>query len=189
MIAIRWVVRCCFWVFVLCSGLCVQIAPAQANRRVETAHDGRLRRFLRRFEEKAISVDEQRTRYAAASADLNDDGSPDVIVYLIGRSKCGSGGCTALILTPQGSSYKVVTRITIAQLPIRVLSTRTNGWRDLSVRVRGGGIQPGYESMLKFDGRKYPGNPSVPPALRLRRRVDGIVVIPSKAEGTPLYSR
>jgi len=73
------------------------------------------------------------------------------------------------------------------QLPIRVLSTKTNGWHDLGVGVAGGGIQPGYEARLRFDGRTYPSNPTVPPAQELKAKVEGKIVIPADATGTPLY--
>jgi hypothetical protein len=77
-----------------------------------------------------------------------------------------------------GTSYKVISHTTIVRLPIRALRTRTNGWRDIGVFVQGGGIQPGYEAALPFDGAKYPSNPTVPPARRLSKEVAGEVLIP-----------
>lgn len=118
---------------------------------------------------------------------LNDDGAKEVIVYLLSSKWCGSGGCTALVLAPEGSSYKVITRIMITNPPIRVLATKTIGWHDLAVQVRGGSVQPGYEAQLSFNGKKYPNNPSVLPAKRSRGTATGEVVIPSESKGTPLY--
>lgn len=71
-----------------------------------------------------------------------------------------------LSLTPSG--YRRVTNISITQAPIRVLPTVTHGWHDLGVLVVGGGIIPGYEARLRFDGHSYPSNPSIPPAIRLK---------------------
>jgi hypothetical protein len=125
------------------------------------------------------------TRYSAAFIDLNDDGKDEVIVYLIDEKWCGSGGCSALILAYQDSSYRLITKTTVTQLPIRVLSTKTDGWHDLGVWVQGGGIQPGHEARLRFNSKKYPSNPSLP--ARLQQKVGGKVVIPAKTQGTPLY--
>ncbi len=38
------------------------------------------------------------TRYVAAFRDLNSDGVHEAIVYLVGSSWCGSGGCNTLVL-------------------------------------------------------------------------------------------
>ena len=66
------------------------------------------------------------TRYSSAFVDLKDDGTKEVIVYVSGRAWCGSGGCIMLILSPEGTSYKVVTRTTITRPPIRILNTKSN---------------------------------------------------------------
>lgn len=103
-------------------------------------------------------------RYRAAAADLNGDHSLEIFVYADGQRRCGSGGCTLFILTPDARSYRIVTRLTVTRPPIRVLEASTHGWNDLGVRVAGGGIQA-YEARLRFDGRAYPSNPTVAPAV------------------------
>ncbi len=144
-----------------------------------------LKRFLQgyfggRFEDRT-------TRYAAAFVDLNGDGVKEVIVHVTGRAWCGSGGCNTYVLAPKGSSYAVVTRMTVTRPPIRVLTTRSHGWLDLAVFVAGGGILPGYEAVLRFDGSTYPTNPTMPPAQPLARAVSGRVVVPLAEEGKALY--
>ena len=146
--------------------------------------DEALKGFLRTLDN--LDADNT-TRYAAAFRDLNGDGKPEAIVYLSGNEWCGSGGCNTLILERNGSSWRVVTELTITQLPIRVLKNTSNGWRNIGVWVQGGGIQPGYEAELRFNGKSYPKNPSVPPARRLAERVEGEVVVPGSAVGVPLY--
>ena len=42
---------------------------------------------------------------------------------------------------------------------------------------QGGGIQPGYEAELRFDGKTYPANPSVPPARPLKGKPEGEMLI------------
>src|SRR6266436_4416791 len=120
-----------------------------------------LKRFLQEYVRLSHLEDDKATRYFHASVDLNGDGKKEVIVYLMGRWWCGSGGCPTLILEREADSYKVVTRTTVTRPPIKVLPTISNGWRSISVWVQGGGIRPGYEAELPFDGRTYPSNPSM----------------------------
>jgi hypothetical protein len=118
---------------------------------------------------QAVSAAEP-TRYAAAFTNLSGQGRSEVVVRLSGGGWCGSGGCTTLVLADERGAFKLVSKITITQLPIRVLDTRSHGWRDLGVTVGGGGIQKAFEATLSYDGRTYTANPSAlparPPALR-----------------------
>jgi hypothetical protein len=127
------------------------------------------------------------TRFIAAFANLGGSRLPEAVIYLRGRAWCGSGGCTLLILRRSGRTWKVITPVTIVQPPVRVLESTSNGWRDLAVQVRGGGIQPGYEALLPFDGRSYPRNPSVPPARPLTSEVPGSVLIGPSQQGERLF--
>lgn len=131
--------------------------------------------------------DRKLTRYDHALSDLNGDGRPEALVYAWrgregGRdvNLCGSGGCdlTVLSLTPIG--YRVVSTTSVTRPPIRVLPGMSNGWHDLSVLVAGGGIQPGYRARLRFDGRTYPTNPSVAPALAMKGADHGTTVIAAR---------
>lgn len=127
----------------------------------------------------------------AAFTDLNGDGTEEAIVYVMGQRWCGSGGCTMLVLAPKAPSYRVVTRVLITRPPIRVLDATSHGWRNLAVWAQGGGIQPGYEAELRFDGRRYPISPANPPSRRVVGKAPGKVVIPESAngirKGKPLY--
>lgn len=114
-----------------------------------------------------------------AQADLNHDGRADALVYVAGPGQCGSGGCDLLILAASAQGYRQVGSVSIVQLPVRLLPTRHHGWQDIGVRVAGGGILPGYDAALHFDGRRYPGNPSVAPAVRLARAAGRIVIAPA----------
>lgn len=139
-----------------------------------------LRRFLQAWN------DEISAQYSAAFQDVNDDGIPEAFVYLTGGRWCGSGGCSLLVLKQAGSSWQVVTRTTITRLPIRMLTKKSNGWHNISVWVEGGGIQPGYEAELIFDGKTYPTNPTVPPARQIKKELAGVVVIPLPDDGATL---
>lgn len=67
------------------------------------------------------------------------------------------------VLSPSNDGYVIVTRMSVVQVPVRVASTTTDGWRDLVVGVGGGGPEAGF-ARLRYDGSGYPTNPTVPPA-------------------------
>jgi hypothetical protein len=127
--------------------------------------------------------------YFSATADLDGDAEPEWIVYLVGPTVCGTGGCNTLVFTEDDGVLRMVTRISVTRTPIVVADTATRGWRDLIVHVAGGGRLPGYDVRLRYDGSAYPTNPTVKPAEPVRGRTAGMVVIPafqSFAEGAKL---
>jgi hypothetical protein len=148
-----------------------------------------LTQFLRNYLGKPYPPSEQQwpTRYSSALVDLKDDGTKEVIVYITGGGWCGTGGCVTLILAPEGTTYRVVTKATVTRLPIRVLPTKSNGWHDVSVVARTSGTEPLYEAILPFDGKTYPNNPTVPPAHRLDGEDRGRIVIPVTTKEKPVY--
>ena len=144
---------------------------------------------MRRFLQDALRADAsdgaRDARYAVAFVDLDGDRRDEALVYVMGSHICGSGGCHLFILARRGSGWRVVTDTSVTHRPIRILSTRTRGWRDIGVFVRGGGILPGYEARLRFNGRSYPDNPSDVPASR--RRAAGRIVISEQDRGRPVF--
>ena len=152
----------------------------------ETSAGHSVRAFLQRYLKTGSLKNDTDTRYRVAFVDLNVDGTPEAVVYIIGNAWCGSGGCPLLVLSKAGSSYRVVARITIVRPPIYVMTHLSNGWRDIAVRVQGGGIHPGYDSELRFDGKTYPTNPSVPPARKVNEAAARDVIIPVSGEDLPL---
>jgi hypothetical protein len=157
---------------------------AQSARQPSPSQKDSLENFLRDYLGD-LRADDKTAEYFPAFFDLRDDGTQEVIVYFTGQHSCGSGGCTTLVLAPEGSSYKVVTQIAIAWPPIRVLATKSHGWHDIAVRVQGGGEVRGYEARLSFNGKRYPSNPSTPPSRRLVGKVAGKVVVPKRRRGLP----
>ena len=177
--------RSCIAALAALLGSALALSPCFAqpkqNARALSSDEESIRKFLQSRD------DDKTTQYVTAFRDLNGDGKPEAIVYLIGKSWCGSGGCNLFILQKTGASWKVVTKMTITNPPIRVIDTKTNGWHNLGVWVQGGGIQPGYEAELRFNGKTYPRNPSVPPALRTAGNLKGEVLIGSIKNPKPLW--
>jgi hypothetical protein len=130
------------------------------------------------------------TRVAVAEA-KRDDGGYDIVAYISGRDFCGSGGCDFVILEPENGAFRVLGDLTITNTPIVQLPASSHGHPDLAVEVSGGGIQPGYAARLRFDGKTYPDNPSVPPAEPMKGEPKGKVLIGGSifAENAPDSAR
>jgi hypothetical protein len=115
-------------------------------------------------------------RYLYNQIDLNGDGLKETLVYLVGQSTCGSGGCTLLVFTSTEAGFELVSKHTVINNPIVVSNQKTKGWRDLIVYQSGGGAQSGYR-VLRFNGKTYPSNPSTAPALPAKTVISGQAVI------------
>lgn len=94
--------------------------------------------------------------FSKAFVDLNENHKNDAIVLLRDRNWCGSGGCTLLIFEKQRNKYKLISQSTVTDAPIYALNTYHQGWRDLAVYSRKHGLVK-----FKYDGQRYPSNPSV----------------------------
>jgi hypothetical protein len=154
-------------------------APAAA----QPSRNAALHAFLQeRFGEDRTSYPD--TRYVVAWSDLNGDRRPEALVYVISGNYCGSGGCTLFIYTPEQGSWYQHGSLTVTNSPIMVLTTRTNGWRDLAVRVAGGGARP-HIAIVRHGANTYESNPSI--ARAARRAPAGRVVIAASDRGRRLF--
>jgi hypothetical protein len=145
-----------------------------------------LKEFLRSYLNPGRDAADKTTRITVVSVKTKGKAANEQVVYVSGERWCGSGGCTLLILEPNDSSFRVLGRVTIVQLPVRLLSSMKHVHPDIGVRVQGGGIQPGYEAVLSFDGTTYPENPSLPPARQITG-IQGKEIIANLESSVPLY--
>lgn len=109
-------------------------------------------------------ADIQETEYQVEYIDLNNDGIDEALVLLSGQYWCGTGGCNLAIFEGTASGYELVSHLSIIHAPVWISSEITSGWRDLIVEVSGGGIEPRHVA-LKFNGSRYPINPSLEPEV------------------------
>ena len=92
-----------------------------------------------------------------------------------------------LVLEPRGATFKIIGKTTVVRLPISVLPKLTHQHPQIGVSVAGGGILNGYQAILAFNGKKYPSNPTVPPARKWDGPTTGKVVISDHTKAQPLY--
>ena len=103
-------------------------------------------------------IDSNSRRFIFFEYDLNDDGTKEIFVGLTGSYFCGTGGCTIYLLDSQS---KLINTFTVAGYPIVIDNNKTNGWKDLFIH------SGKKDRIVKFDGKKYPTNPSTLPALTM----------------------
>lgn len=111
-----------------------------------------------------------------AEADLNADGRLETFIYVRDPDRCGTGGCNLYILSPDARGHRVVANVTVTRPPIVLLPTSTNGWRDVGVTVAGGGTREPYMARLRYEGGRYPSNPTVSPARPLGRATGEVLI-------------
>ena len=167
----------------MCLGV---LCLAQDQNQQKSGQDNLLKRFLEGYLADSRSDNREPTRYSAAFVDLKGEGKREVIVYVTGDFFCGSGGCTTLILTPKDSTYSVVKKMPTTRLPIRVLTTKSNGWLDIGIMTRvwyGEGNVYAREEKLSYNGKSYRSS-----ARRGVEKIAGQVVIPATADSILLFN-
>ena len=167
------------WVFGMC------FAQTPRTRSTLREQETLLQRFLQSYLNQPFSSKD--AAYFAAFEDLNGDGQNEAIVYLTGNDWCGSGGCTLIVLAPTLNSWRILKKEPITRPPIRVLTEVSHGWHSLGVWVEGGGIQPGYEAKLRFNGRTYSADDGPPVDSSSGVAAAGKTVVPSTAKGAPVF--
>jgi hypothetical protein len=162
------------------------VCYAQVDRQTSSA-ENELRWALQHHLQDRRIPDFEPTLYVHAFVDLAGNGKREAIVYVSGRGWCGSSGCHMLVLTEKGSSYRVVAEIPGVKLPIRVLGSKSHGWRDLSVFIQGGGVLDGYEEKVKFNGSTYTEEPSETTDKRPRQQMKGTTILSGNDKEVQLY--
>lgn len=122
-------------------------------------------------------------RWIVAKTDLDRDGSPEALAYVLDPALCGSGGCTLYVLDQQDQGWVIADKIGPAQLPVYKLDSGPDGWSVLGVTIGGGGAQPAVMT-VSHDPKGYIDNPTVAPAKPVT--VSGVDPLLPDQEGTPL---
>jgi hypothetical protein len=123
-----------------------------------SVQEGQFRRWLVHYlSDDPDDQDLQNLVYGYAFTDQNGDASDEAIAWARDANACGTGGCNLDVFVHGRSGWRLLSSTTITRPPIKVLSTRSHGWRDLSARQAGGGIEPPFEAWLRFNGRNHYG--------------------------------
>lgn len=125
----------------------------------------------------ALQPDDRKFGYDAY--DFNGDGNKEIIIGFRNPYFCGSGGCTAMLFTQDG---KLINKFTVVDYPIWILTTKTNGWKDLAIFSN-----KKYHD-VKFGSGKYPSNPSIAPSFKDAPPKDEARVLDFDNKSIPMVS-
>lgn len=106
------------------------------------------------LEKQLVGIDPKDRQFSYFLTDLNADGKNEQFVWFKGMNWCGSGGCTALLLSDE---QKLITYFTVIDFPVTISEDKTDGWKNLIV------YSGRANRLLKWSGKGYPKNPSVAP--------------------------
>jgi len=95
-----------------------------------------------------------RATYVYSLVDLNNDGTDEAIVYLMGSIFCGTGGCNMMVFTKGDDGYRLVNDFSLARTPVVISPAMNNGWNDIWKMESGGGAPSNYVRYA-FNGKKY----------------------------------
>lgn len=140
------------------DGISTDNADSQASVEVKSADAATIATWIDQsvLMPQGLSLETDKIRYMAGSADLNSDGSAEHFVLLQDRYFCGSGGCAAYMFDNSG---KVINRMSVTRTPVVIADSFSNGWQDFIVWSNGA-----YRQM-SFNGESYPSNPSLEPKV------------------------
>ena len=98
--------------------------------------------------------------YDHVRVDMNADGLDDALVLfkLPHQVWCGWDGCGFVIFEANRESFTPIASMSGVRGPLYILKQRSNGWRDIVMRVSGT-RQRDKNVIFKFDGRTYPRHP------------------------------
>jgi len=160
---------------------CLNPIPALAQPPAPSSNHPALTKFLQSHYKPSFD-DARPPQYAFV--DLNGDGVKEASVYLredVVRNRrlpnSDPGSPWILVQGRRENNYHATTH----SRTYRHFERMPRYWR----LGGGGGIRPGYEAELRFNGKTYPTNPSVPPARPLHARVPGEIAIAATQAGSP----
>ena len=160
--------------------------PQGRTNSQSASKEDQLKAAVRSYVLTRQSPDSGPSSFLFSFVDLASDGKQQAVVYLNGKGWCGTGGCTMLVFTQDGSSYKLISAIRGTRVPIRVLEAKSFGWRNLSIWAVGGGIFVGYEELVEFNGHDYSKDASDADEKRPVRKMRGRVVLSSRSKSVTL---
>ncbi len=91
--------------------------------------------------------------YASKQIDLDNDGSKEIVTWTPNLDLGGTGGYPIIIFSKTSNGFQKLFD-EAAWTPIIALTSKTNGWRDVTIQIAGGGVEPHYE-IFRFNGKIY----------------------------------
>ncbi len=121
------------------------------------------------------------TQYEFTRLDLDGDGRREGIAIMKTPHSywCNNNGCAMAVFRAANEGFSLSSEVSSVRGPIIVSEARSNGWRDLVVRVSGRTGWNAKDVALRFDGQHYPPQPAFQPQLEIASAViSGVRIFP-----------
>ena len=121
------------------------------------------------------------TQYEFTRIDLDGDGRREGIAMMKMPHQfwCNPYGCTMAVFSAADEDFKLSSEVSSVRGPVIVSEARSNGWRDMVVRVSGRTGWDAKNIALRFDGRHYPPQPAFEPKLEIASTaIEGVRIFP-----------
>ena len=134
----QFVLSVCFVVFLLAASN--RTKPTQAQKMGLLVPQTKIESFIKNWTQESpwvpgyempASADEKQKGgvYFYNTNDLNNDGQDEVLVYIISRNFCGSGGCTLLLLQERDGVYHLISDFGVTEPSIGIFDQSKRGWK------------------------------------------------------------
>ena len=143
------------------------LTPMPGEYSVREPDDGVLNKAVTEY--LAHSGSPSSTRYDFTRIDLDGDNRRDALVMMKGPHHywCDMNGCSMVIFHANDDSFSTVSEMFPVRGPLYVSDQKTQGWRDLIVRVSGQSYAKAKNVAVSYDGSGYPRNPFFLPETRV----------------------
>lgn len=128
-------------------------AGSASNTMPDAELEAAIRAAAPDYKADIVSEPSMKSRFAAARADLNNDGNDEVFVYLMGGMFCGSGGCNLMVFSNGMDGYSLLADISTSRPPIIVAESQSNGYSDFWRMQSGGGGPSEFVQHVYQDGK------------------------------------
>ena len=121
------------------------------------------------------------SQYEFTRIDLDGDGRREGLVLLQSphQAWCMDYGCTMYIFRAHDEGFSYLSEVSPVRGPLVVMDTRTNGWRDIIAYVSGRSGWDAKNVALRYDGKSYPAQPALQPAIAVNLlEADGVKIFP-----------
>ena len=152
-----------------------EIEPLNAPSVLRTKNEPAIAKAVNNYR---INKKKKSTENRSVAADLNGDGSVEVLALMSGKDWCTPAGCDLILFRETDRGLRPMQQIRRVKAPIVVSPIGQQGWRDIIVQTGGKADTLGQKVRLRFAGSGYPKNAMTQPKVRVGIPSTGETVLP-----------
>jgi hypothetical protein len=107
------------------------------------------------------------SRYEFTRIDLNEDGLREGLVLMKGPYQywCGPDGCLMGVFKAHNGGFNLLNEVTPVRGPLIVSEEKSNGWKNLLIKITGRDFIRAHDVILRHNGTNYPSSPILQPKV------------------------